>query len=100
MSNIYLQSGTPLHVFSVQQQLKKLSAELAEHRYYLERNVSRRTEHLNRQIELLESCNSTLCGQLAEYKKQIAILQQSAKQQVVETGENAARLYLVNNKPG
>lgn len=46
-----------------------------EHRYYLEQKVEQRTEELVKRINLLESCNSTLCDKLAEAKKLIAALQ-------------------------
>ena len=56
-------------------EVKKLVAELNEHRYYLERKVEQRTEQLVKRIELLESCNTTLCNKLAQAKRDIAALQ-------------------------
>lgn len=55
--------------------LKKLEAELNEHRYYLDRKVEQRTEQLVKRIKLLESCNTTLCDKLAQAKRVIASLQ-------------------------
>lgn len=54
--------------------MKKLECELNEHRYYLERKVEQRTEQLMKRIALLESCNATLCGKLAQAKREIAAL--------------------------
>jgi len=54
--------------------VKKLEAELNEHRYYLERKVEQRTEQLMKRISLLESCNATLCGKLAQANSDIAAL--------------------------
>lgn len=54
--------------------MQVLEAELHEHRYYLEQKVAQRTEQLSRRITLLETCNATLAGKLAEAKKDIAML--------------------------
>ena len=54
---------------------KRLETELNEHRSYLEREVEQRTEQLVKRIELLESCNTTLCDKLAQAKRTIAALQ-------------------------
>lgn len=54
---------------------KELEAGLAEHRSYLEREVEQRTEQLVKRMELLESCNRTLCDKLAQAKRTIAALQ-------------------------
>lgn len=67
-------SNKQLPVRSSSLAVKKLEAELNEHRYYLERKVEQRTEELVKRINLLESCNSTLCDKLAEAKKLIAEL--------------------------
>lgn len=56
------------------QSLAEMAAELNEHRYNLERNVSRRTEHLVKRIDLLESCNAKLCGKLAAAQREISEL--------------------------
>lgn len=55
--------------------VKKLEAELNEHRYYLERKVEQRTEQLVKRLILLESCNTTLCEKLAQAKREMAELQ-------------------------
>ncbi|OGT16731.1 MAG: hypothetical protein A2342_06080 [Gallionellales bacterium RIFOXYB12_FULL_54_9] len=56
------------------QLVAEMAAELNEHRYNLERNVSRRTEHLVKRIDLLETCNAKLCGKLAEAQREIGEL--------------------------
>lgn len=55
-------------------EVKKLEAELNEHRYYLERKIEQRTDQLVKRIKLLELCNSSLCDKLAQAKKEIAAL--------------------------
>lgn len=62
-----------MHTFQLMSELKKMHAELSEHRYYLEKNVAGRTEHLSRRIDLLESCNKTLCSKLTMLKKGPAV---------------------------
>ena len=57
-------------------EMKKMAAELNEHRYYLEQKVAQSTEHLLKRIALLESCNATLCGKLASSQQELATLQQ------------------------
>lgn len=57
-------------------EMKKMAAELNEHRYYLEQKVAQSTEHLQKRIALLESCNATLCGKLASSQQELAALQQ------------------------
>ncbi len=54
--------------------VQMLQAELHEHRYYLERKVEERTEQLSTRIKVLETCNSSLAGKLADAKKDIAVL--------------------------
>jgi len=88
----YNKTSTTLFAFKGMQEIKKLKSELNEHRYYLERNVARRTEQLTRRIELLESCNTTLCGKLAMYKKDLAELQTSEQ----EPGDSPVKLYVLN----
>lgn len=43
---------------------KSMESELNELRYYVENKVAQRSEQLLKQIELLESCNATLCQKL------------------------------------
>lgn len=54
--------------------VKRLEAELNEHRYNIERKVEQRTEQLMRRLSLLESCNASLCDKLAQAKRDIAAL--------------------------
>jgi len=68
--------------------MKRLEAELNEHRYYLERKVEQRTEQLAKRLKLLESCNATLCEKLAQAKKDIAALQKLADSNLSGTEEN------------
>ncbi len=72
-------SGTPLFFSGVMLDIsdkKAMEAELNEHRYYLERNVERRTEQLVKNMTLLESCNASLCDKLALTQKELAALKQ------------------------
>ncbi len=90
--NSYYKIKEALSVCKVMQEMKSLKSELNEHRYYLEQNVARRTENLTRRIELLESCNTTLCGKLALSRKELAALQSSEKEPV----DSPVKLYLLN----
>lgn len=72
------ESGAPLLIKGVMLDItekKRMEAELADHRYYLERNVERRTRQLAKRIELLESCNTVLCSQLSSARMEVAALQ-------------------------
>ena len=69
MMNGHKKSATRLNVSKTMLEMKKMQAELAEHRYRLERNVEQRTEQLLKRISLLESCNATLCDKLAVAQK-------------------------------
>lgn len=65
--------------------MKKLEAELNEHRYYLERKVEQRTEQLMKRITLLESCNASLCNKLAQTKRDIAALHKQLDSSLPDT---------------
>ena len=65
MLNGYKKTDTTLFISKVMLDMKKMKAELYEHRYYLERNVEQRTEHLMKRVTVLESSNATLCDKLA-----------------------------------
>lgn len=80
-----------LHHFKLMHKFKKMHVELNEYRYYLEKNVARRTEYLSRRIELLEACNATLCSKLALSKKEFTT---ADGQDVLE---HTAKLYLLNS---
>lgn len=82
--------------------MKRVRDELKEHRYFLERSVERRTDHLSRRIALLESCNATLCDKLSTAYKEIVALKKKStsdqpdKEAVKDDGN--VKLYLVNNQ--
>ena len=50
---------------------KAMEEELAEHRYRMEQNVLRRTELMERRINVLESANARLCSMLNEYESRL-----------------------------
>ncbi len=77
MMKNYQKSNSMLLNFKLIHELKKLRAEVHEHRYYLDKNVARRTEYLSLRIGVLESCNKTLCGKLASTRKELIQLQSS-----------------------
>lgn len=71
------ESGDPLFVMGAMRditEMKTMEEELNEHRYYLEKKVEQRTEQLVRRINLLESCNATLCDKLAQARRDISEL--------------------------
>lgn len=88
MSKKYQKTSTTLFLFHAMKQMKRLRSEVNEHRYYLERNVAHRTEHLIKRIELLEQCNAALCRKLTQNIKPIPAS--------VPPAEAAARLYVLN----
>src|SRR3989338_4291511 len=76
MSNKYRKFDATLFVRKAMRDRKEMKAELNELRYFLDRNVERRTEQLLKRITLLESCNATLCCKLTLAEKEIAALKQ------------------------
>lgn len=102
MSNRYEKSDITQYVRKALLNMKKMKAELNEHRYFLERNVERETAHLSKRIALLESCNATLSEKLSEAHKEIAALrQQSAQSQSRKSAEpkdRTVKLYVMNNQ--
>ncbi len=84
-------SDTVMFVGSLMQNAKKMHAELHELRYFLEQNVERRTEHLQQRIDLLESCNATLCSKLASAQEELAALRLTL--QTAEQIAPALKLY-------
>jgi len=82
--------------------MKKMKAELNEHRYFLERNVERETAHLLKRIALLESCNATLSGKLTLAHNEIAALKRQPAQILprkgAEPNDRAVKLYVMNNQ--
>lgn len=89
-------SSTMLHVFRLKQIIKKMKSELDEHRYYLERNVAQRTEYLTRHIEVLETCNATLCSKLTQLQKEHGAGLLAGNQK--DHDEKVAKFFLVNNR--
>jgi hypothetical protein len=83
MLNKYKKPGNALFIGKIMHDMKKMKAELKDHRYGLERNVELRTAHLLTRIALLESCNATLCSKLEQAK--------ASKQ----PDANAAKLYVM-----
>ena len=90
--------GTPF-IRKLMLDMKKMKAELNEHRYYLERYVERRTEHLLKRIAVLEYCNAALCGKLALASKELSALNQLPEPPKEETGstDRSLKLYVMNN---
>ncbi|HZW24774.1 MAG TPA: PAS domain-containing protein [Gallionella sp.] len=85
------ETGAPLFIKGVMLDItekKRMEAELADHRYYLERNVEQRTRQLAKRIELLESCNTMLCSQLSSARLEIAALKRQLQLAAPETGED------------
>lgn len=64
-------SGTTLFVRKFMRVMKKMKAELHEHRYCLERKVEQRTALLMKRIAVLESCNTTLCDKLVQAQREL-----------------------------
>jgi len=89
--------GTPF-IRKLMLDMKKMKAELNEHRYYLERNVERRAAHLLTRIALLESCNSALCSKLALAHEKLAALQSAPPMQDTLPNDRGVKLYIMNNQ--
>ena len=88
MNNTYSKTNASLHIRNVPLNIAKMRAELHEHRYFLERNIERRTEHLLKRITVLESCNAALCDKLTlAYKEITALRQQSANNDALVSGQ-------------
>ena len=102
MSNRYEKTDITLFVRKAMLDMKKIKAELNEHRYFLERNVERETGHLLKRIALLESCHATLSGKLALAHKEIAALKQQPAQILPKKGaepnDRTVKLYVLNNQ--
>ena len=92
----YKKTSTTLFVLKVMRNMKKMTSELNEHRYYLERNVDRRTEHLVKRIAVLEACNATLCGKLALSQKEFTALNNNRTPEFAEPNDGSAKLYVLN----
>ena len=92
----YKKTSTTLFVLKVMRNMKKMTSELNEHRYYLERNVDRRTEHLVKRIAVLEACNATLCGKLALSQKELTALKHTMPPEIAEPNDGSVKLYVLN----
>lgn len=84
----YKKPGAALFVGKLVHDMKKMKAELKEHRYCLERNIEQRTGYLLKRIALLESCNATLCEKLALARKESC--------QPKPPNDNPAKLYVMD----
>lgn len=102
MSNEYRKSDTTLFIRKVMLNMKKMKAELNEHRYFLERNVERETAHLLKRIALLESCNAALSAKLALAHQDLALLRQQPAhilpRKNTEPGDRSVKLYVMDNQ--
>lgn len=102
MSNRYEKADTTLFIRKIMRDMKKMKAELNEHRYSLERNVARETECLLKRLTLLESCNATLSGKLAAAQREITALRQQASPAVpvkdMAPEERPAKLYVMSKQ--
>jgi len=102
MLNAYKRSGASLFVRKAMLDMKRMKVELHEHRYNLERNIERRTEHLLKSIALLESCNATLCDKLALVSKEFSALNQlqeyALPKEDTEQNDRSLKLYVMNNQ--
>lgn len=100
MSN--LKPGATLFISKTMHDIRRVRALLREHRYCLEKNVEKQTDHLMRRIAQLESANSALCDDITRIYEQVAALkcEPEAGLQPEEAGVHAhgARLYLISNQ--
>jgi prefoldin subunit 5 len=97
MTNRYIKSGATLFIGKVMLRMENMKAELNEHRYYLERNVERRTEYLLKRIAVLESCNMTLCNKLALADEELAALKPQPEYDGDTSQGRAVKICIVNN---
>jgi hypothetical protein len=98
MLSKFKKSSTALFVFRVMREMDKMRSELHEHRYYIEKNVALRTEHLIKRIDVLEACNAALCGKLALSQKKLAALQHIQTLKINEPNDSGAKLHIVNTR--
>ncbi len=98
----YKKSDSLLFIRRLMRDMEEMKIELNEHRYYLERNVERRTQYLVARIALLESCNASLCDKLALAYKMPATIKLQAPSACPDgdavTNDRAAKLYVLNNQ--
>lgn len=102
MSNKYSKFDATQFARKAMRDRKEMKAELNELRYFLDRNVERRTEQLLKRIALLESCNTTLCCKLTLAEKEIAALKQqpalTLPRKSAEQKDRAMKPYVINNQ--
>ena len=94
----YKKSEVTLFCSRLMPAMRKLKSELNEHRYYLERNVERRTAHLKKQIAMLESSNATLCARLEAAQREIAEYGQQAASPVKDQSHTLPSIVAQNSK--
>lgn len=79
----YVKADSAPYIKNIMLNVRMMAHELKEHRYYFEQNVAHRTGLLLKRIELLETCNATLCSKLASSQRELTTLQQhSAKNEL------------------
>lgn len=81
--------------------MKKIKAELNEHRHRFEWNIEQRTGHLLKRIALLESCNATLSAKLALAHKELTALKwptSPLSKKDAERINRTAKLYVMNSR--
>lgn len=102
MPNRYVKSDTLLFVRNASLRMKKMEKELDEHRYFLERNVARETESLQKRIALLESCNAVLSDRLARAHKELAARKRDPAQILplndAKSKERALKWHVMSNR--
>lgn len=102
MLNGYKESGATLFFSKLMRVMKKMKAELNEHRYYLEQMVEQRTAHLLKRIAVLESCNAALCDKLASVQQEAVALKQQPAHTLfdndAELNDCAVKLCIINNQ--
>ena len=102
MLNGYKKSGSTFSAEKLKLEMKKMEAELNELRYFMERNVERRTETLLKRIAVLESCNAALCDKLALASKESVVPKQPSAHTLpnINAGSNerGMKLYVMNGQ--
>lgn len=83
--------------------IKQMQDELDEYRDQLELEVTQRTAHLMKQIQLLEDCNANLCDKFEVAQKEILVLREQLAQvsRKSSAGQDGSiiQLHGANNKP-
>ena len=103
MANEYKNPGNTPYISKFMLVMKRMKAELREHRYFLKQNIERRTEQLQKRIALLESGNATLCDKLAAAQKELAALKQQQEQALSvkypAPNKSTSKLFVVSSHP-